>query len=136
MPIRKMKKTTRIHFENNLLIEKRNMNVYHGLSKGTHFISHGSSVEIQLRTMDEDDYINLSVAVGPGFMERSSIVDLPSWLNYEFRTYKDFSAIQSGGRVRLKISAGLPEWQLILKLPASSVSPSEGRVIISDDFDE
>lgn len=131
-----MKKAARIQFENNLLIEKRDMNVYHRGSRGTHFISHGSSVEIPLRTVDEEDYINLSVAVGPGFMERSSIVDLPSWLDYEFRSERQFSSSRSGDRILLKISAGLPEWKLKLTLPASHVKPSKDRVIISDDHDE
>ncbi len=131
-----MKKTINLHFENNLLIEKRNMNVYHGIDRATHFISHGSFVKIPLRTVDENDYINLSVAVGPGFMERSSFVDLPSWLNYEFRSEREFSAIQSGGRILLKTSAGLPEWKLKLTLPASPANPSENRVTISDDHDE
>lgn len=130
-----MKKTTHIHFENNLLVEKRNMNVYHRGSRGTHFISHGSSVEIPLRTIDESDYINLSVAVGPGFMERRNIVDLPSWINYEFTSERQFSAIRSGDRILLKISAGLPEWKLKLTLPASHLKPSKDRVTISDDHE-
>jgi len=131
-----MKKAARIQFENNLLIEKRDMNVYHRGSRGTHFISHGSSVEIPLRTVEENDYITLSVAVGPGFMERSSIVDLPSWLDYEFRSERHFSAAQSGDRILLKIPAGLPEWKLKLTLSTSQDKPSKDRVTISDDFDE
>jgi hypothetical protein len=133
LPIRKMKKAANIHFENNMLIEKRGMNVYHGIERGAHFISHGSSVKVQLRTIEENDFISLSIVVGPGYMERPNVIDLPSWINYEFQADRKFSAIRSDDRIHLKIPAGLPEWKLKLTLPASHVKPSEGRVTISDD---
>jgi hypothetical protein len=131
-----MEKTTNIQFENNLVIEKRDMNVYHNSRRGIYFISHGSSVKIPLRTVNEKDFINLSVAVGPGYMERQNVIDLPSWLNYEFQSEGKFAAVRSEDRTLLKIPAGLPEWKLKLTLPASHVKPSEGRVTISDNHDE
>jgi hypothetical protein len=131
-----MKKTIDILFENKLVNEKRDMNVYHRGTRGTHFISHGGSVTISLQTLNKEDYINLSVATGPGYMERRNIVDLPSWLNYEFLSEGKFGANHSGNRTLLKIPAGLPEWKLKLTLPAAHLNPSASRVTISDDQDE
>lgn len=131
-----MEKTTNIQFENNLVIEKRDMNVYHSSRRSIHFISHGSSVKIPLRTIEENDFISLSVAVGPGYMERPNVIDLPSWLNYEFQSEGKFAAVRSEDRTLLKIPAGLPEWKLKLTLPTSHVKPCEGRVTISDNHDE
>lgn len=128
-----MKKTTEIIFQNNLLIERRDINVYHRSSRGIHFISRGSSVKVPLQTVNEKDFINLSVAVGPGYMERQNVVDLPSWINYEFQSEGKFAAVRSGGRTLLKIPAGLPEWKLKLTLSASHLLPAEDRVVISDD---
>jgi hypothetical protein len=128
-----MKHSIGIHFENNLVIERRDITVYHHHNKGTHLISHGSSIHIPLETEKEKDYIYLSVAVGPGYMERQNIVDLPTWINYEFISEGKFAAIRSEHRTLLKIPAGLPEWKLKLTLPASHCKPLEGRIIVSDD---
>jgi hypothetical protein len=127
-----MAKKTDIIFENNLLIEKRDLNVYHRKSKGIHFISRGSTVMVPLQTANDDDFVYLSVAVGPGYMERQNIVDLPSCLNYEFQSEGKFAAIRTGDRTLLKIPAGLPEWKLKLTLSASNLRQSCDRVIISD----
>ena len=132
MLVTTMAEKTDIIFENNLLIEKRDLNVYHRKSKGVHFISRGSSVSVPLHAASENDFINLSVAVGPGYMERQNIVDLPSWLNYEFQSEGKFAAIRTGDRTLLKIPAGLPEWKLKLTLSASNLRQDRDRVIISD----
>lgn len=99
-------------------------------------ISYGSSVRIPLQTIVQNDYINLSVAVGSGFMERQSIVELPSWLNYEFLSEGKFAASNAGDRIILKIPAGRPEWKLKLTLPSINHRPGEGLVIISDESDD
>lgn len=130
-----MGKTTEILLENNLLIERRDMNVYHRQNRAIHLISCGSSVVIPLCTINQKDYIHLSVAVGPGYMERQNIVYLPTWINFEFLSEGKFAAFHTQHHLLLKIPAGLPEWKLKLTLPVSHRQPSLGRVIISDDLD-
>lgn len=131
--MKQMEHTTDIIFENNLVAENRNINVYHGDSRGTHFLGLGGSVKVPLRTVKEKDFINLSVAVGPGYMERRNVIDLPSWLNYEFLSEGKFAAVHSENRTLLKIPAGFPEWKLKLTLSASHGRPAQDRVVISDD---
>jgi len=123
---------THIQFCNNLIIEKRDMNVYHHNDKSIHLISHGNSIKIPLQSTNQKDYIHLSVAVGPGYMERENIVDLPSWLNYEFLSEGRFAAYRSDHRTLLKIPAGLPEWKLKLTLSQLPGKSAQGRVTISD----
>ncbi len=138
-----MNKATDIQLENNLFIEKRDMNVYHRKDRVIHLISCGSSVIVPLQTINERDYIHLSVAVGPGYMERQNIVYLPTWINFEFLSEGKFAAIHTENLILLKIPAGLPEWKLKLTLPQchgmchrkSSKSLVE-RVIISDEEDK
>jgi len=127
-----MERTIDIHFENKLLMGKRDLNIYHRKNRGTHLISYGSAVNIPLGTVNEEDYINLSVAVGPGYMERESVVELPSWINYEVLSEGRFAASHTGNRTCLKFPAGLPEWTLKLSLSVLCRESSEGRVVISD----
>lgn len=131
-----MENTIEIKFDNKLLIEKRDLNIYHRKNKGTHLISYGSSVKIPLQIMSEGDYVNLSVAVGPGYMERQNTVELPYWLNYEVLSEGRIGATHTGGRIRLKFPAGLPEWTLKLSLSKSHNEHSEGRVVISDENEQ
>lgn len=132
LPVRKMKQTINIIIENKLLLEKRGLNVYHRADRGIHLISGGSSYTVSLNPRDETDYINLSVAIGPGYMEQSNVIDLPSWLNYEFLSEGKLVVKHDGGRNRLTIPAGLPEWKLKLTLPASPIDTHQGRVIVSE----
>lgn len=111
---------------------RRDLNIYHRCSRGTHLISCGSTVKIPLRTVNEEDYVNLSVAVGPGYMERQSVIDLPSWLNYEVLSEGRIAACNNGDRTRLTFPAGLPEWALKLSLSNSHRESGEGRVVICD----
>lgn len=130
-----MIKTTEIYFENNLLFEKRDMNVYHYKDKAIHLISCGSFVKINLQTIKESDYIHLSVAIGPGYMERQNIIYLPKWLNFEFLSEGKFAAMHTEHLILLKIPSGLPEWKLKLMLPVLHRKPLSGRVLISDELD-
>ncbi len=127
-----MERKIELKFENKLLTGKRDLNIYHRDHRGTHLISCGSTVSIPLKTISEEDYINLSVAVGPGYMEHQSVVDLPSWLDYEVLSEGRFGASRCGDRTRLKFPAGLPEWTLKITLSTCQCGVFSERVIIND----
>jgi hypothetical protein len=131
-----MEDKTDILIENNLVVEKRDLNVYHRADRGVHLIGSGSSCLLSLRTFHTQDYITLSVAIGPGYMERKNVIDLPSWLNYEFLSEGRFAVRHSGNRTFLAFPAGLPEWKLKLSLSPSQRNLSACRVTVSDDNQE
>lgn len=74
----------KILLQNRLTFEKRDIYIYHHKSKGSHLISHGNAVSIQLQSVLEGDCITLSIVAGPGNLERKNIVELPEWMKYEF----------------------------------------------------
>ena len=109
-----MIKEIKITIENRLILEKRAVNVYHHASRSTHMISHNSSVTLPLRTKVEQDYLHISIVIGPGALELESIANLPSWIDFEFLFDRDVALSHLGERTLLKISPGLPVWQLKL----------------------
>ena len=111
---------TKITIENHLVIEKRSMNVYHHASRSAHMISYNSSVTLPLESVHKNDYLYISIVSGPGFMEKQSIVKLPSWLDFEFLSEGKLVVQHSEDRTVLKIPPGLPGWQL--KLSRSSAN--------------
>lgn len=129
-----MTKKINITIENKLIKEKRDMNVYHHSSKSAHMISFNSSVTLPLRSEIEDDYLHISIVSGPGHLKCQSIVNLPSWIDFEFSSREDITVTHSGDRTLLKIPPGLPMWQLKLTRSNSSFirHPSD-QVIIEDE---
>lgn len=128
-----MTKKINITVENRLVIEKRAMNIYHHATKSVHMISHNSSVTLSLRTILEHDYLHISIVIGPGDLERKSIVNLPSWIDFEFLSDGNVAVSHSGKRTLLKIPAGLPAWQLKLTRSSFQHWHSVDRVTISDE---
>lgn len=129
-----MSKTTDIIIENNLVEEKRGLNVYHRQDRSIHLIGCGNAYTVSLIPLDGNDYIHLSVAVGSGIMEQHNVIDLPSWLNYEFLSEGRFAVRHDSGRTCLNIPAGLPEWKLKLSLPQCRLHQEQGRVTVSEKF--
>jgi hypothetical protein len=122
-----------ITIENKLKREKRAMNVYHHSSKSAHMISHNSSVTLPLRPVIEDDYLYISIVSGPGHLESKSVVNLPSWVDFEFLSDGKLAVIHSEERTLLKIPPGLPGWKLKLTRSDSRIKQPSGCVTIGDD---
>jgi hypothetical protein len=103
-----------ITIENKLVIEKRDMNVYHHGTRSAHMISYNSSITLPLKTTESQDYLYFSIVCGPGSMEHPSVVNLPSWLNFELLSEGKLMVQHSDERTLLRIPPGLPGWQLKL----------------------
>ncbi len=116
-----MKKGIDITIQNKLIMEKRDMNVYHHASKSAHMISFNSSVTLPLRPVIDADYLYISIVSGPGHLETDSLVNLPSWVDFEFLSDGKLAVVHSHGRTFLKIPPGLPGWQLKLTRSSSVI---------------
>ncbi len=119
-----------IKIENKLVIEKRDMTVYHHGTRSAHMISYNSSITLPLKSTESHDYLYFSIVSGPGSMEHCSVVDLPSWLNFEFLTEGKLLVQHSDGRTLLRIPPGLPGWQLKLTRSTSGSEKSSDGVYI------
>ena len=129
-----MAKEINITIENKLMQEKRDMNVYHNFTRSAHMISHDSSVTVALKPDMEDDYLHISIVSGPGRLEGTCVVNLPSWLDFELSSAADATVAHSGDRVLLRIPPGPPTWQIKMTRSFSTIiDRSSDRVIIGDD---
>ena len=130
-----MTKTTNITIENELALGQRDMNIYHHYTRSAHMISYNSSVTLPLKSVVEDDYLHISIVSGPGCLKNRSIVNLPSWIDFDISSAEDVSVTHSVDRTILKIPPGLLRWQL--KMTRSPGADQEaGCVTISDDLAE
>ena len=110
------------------------MNIYHHSTRSAHMISHDSSVTLPLRPDTEDDYLHISIVSGPGHLESRCLVNLPSWVDFEFSSEGDLTVAHSGDRTLLKIPPGPPRWQLKMTRSFSTlIDQSSDSVIIGDD---
>lgn len=82
-----------IKVENKLVIEKRDLNVYHHSTQSAHIISHNSSITLPLGTSGENDYLHISVVKGPGYLENNCLIDIPSWANFDFTCKESVTGI-------------------------------------------
>jgi hypothetical protein len=129
-----MAKEIKIIIENKLLIEKRDMNVYHHASKSAHMICFESSITLPLKTVIENDYLHISIVSGPGRLEGNCVVNLPSWIDFELSSAGDAAITHSGDRTLLKIPPGPPTWQLKMTRSLDSIIDQlSDRVTIGDD---
>jgi hypothetical protein len=129
-----MAKEINITIENKLVMEKRDMNVYHHATRSAHLISHDSSITLPLKPGIEDDYLHISIVSGPGKLEGNCLVNLPSWVDFELSSAGDAATSHSGDRTLVKIPPGLPKWQLRITHSLSSfINQPSGRVTIGDD---
>lgn len=127
-----MKKEISITIENRLLMEKRDMNVYHHAGKSAHMIGCASTVTLPLKPIPEDDYLHVSIVSGPGNLKNKSVVDLPSWLNFDFSSEGKLTVVHGEDRTLLQIPPGLPAWQLTLTRSSKPGRQDSDRVTISD----
>jgi hypothetical protein len=129
-----MGKEINVTIENKLVIEKRDMNVYHHATRSAHMISYESSITLPLKSEIEDDYLHISVVSGPGRLEGNCVVNIPSWVDFELSSAGDATVAHLGDRILLKIPPGPAIWQLRMKRSLSSIinQPSD-NVTIGDD---
>jgi hypothetical protein len=129
-----MKKEINITVENRLVREKRDMNVYHHSTGSAHLISHDNSITLPLKTVIEDDYLHISIVSGPGHLQSKSVVNLPSWVDFEISSAADVTVAHSDDRTLLTIPPVPPIWQLKMTRPFSSIiDQSSVRITIGDD---
>jgi len=122
-----------ITIENKLIIERRDINVYHHSTCSAHLISSNSLIALPLTTIETNDYLYFSVVSGPGSMEHQSVVNLPSWLNFEFLSEGKLTVQHADERILLRIPPGLPVWQLKLTLSPSGKSKAADGVYIYEE---
>lgn len=132
-----MTEALEITVENRLLAEKRDINVYLRSTRGSHIISHSGSVTLPLRAGEEDDYLHISAARGPGNLWKDCMLNIPSWANFEFSSQGNITVTHAGDRTLLKIPPGPPTWQLKMARPTGlspnvPLSGESDRITISD----
>ena len=118
---------------NKLIKEKRDLNVYRHSSRSAYMISHGSSITISLGTVEEGDYLHLSIVSGPGNLEKDCWISLPSWCDFTVYGMGNGELTHSGERIFLKIPPGPPVWQLKITKPGGYLNtPREDYIVIGD----
>jgi hypothetical protein len=112
-----MPKGIKMIVQNKLITEKRDLNVYHHSTRSAYMISHGNSITIPLGTVEDGDYLHLSIVSGPGSMEKDCWIDIPSWCDFTVSGLGNGDLSHSGDRTLLKIPPGPPVWQLKITSP-------------------
>ena len=115
--------------QNRLITEKRDLNLYHYSTKSAHIISLNSSITLPLAANGEKDYLQISVVKGPGYLERNCLIDIPSWVDFDFTSKESLTGISithshdpDGARTVLKIPPGPPAWELKITRPTRLAS--------------
>jgi len=118
---------------NKLITEKRDLNVYHHSRKSAYMISHGNSITIPLGTVENEDYLHLSIVSGPGSMGKDYWINLPSWCDFTVSGLGNGDLTHSGNRTLLKIPPGPPVWQLKITRPGALLNvQTPGHITICD----
>ena len=131
-----MAKKIDIRIENKMIMEKRDMNVYHNATRSAHLIGYDSFITLPFKPALENDYLYISIVSGPGNLQSKSVVNLPSWVDFEFLSEGKLTVTHSDDRTFLRIPPGLPGWQLKLTRSDSSGKRGDDRVIISEDRED
>lgn len=129
-----MAKEINVTIENKLVLEKRDMNVYHHSTRSAHLISHNNSITLPLQPSVEDDYLHISVVSGPGHLINKSILIIPAWADFEISSEGKVSVAHLGDRTLLKIPPGPSTWQLRMTRSSTSIiNRAVDRVTVGDD---
>lgn len=128
-----MPKGIDVTVRNKLITEKRDLNAYHHSTRSAYMISHGNCITIPLGTVEDGDYLHLSIVSGPGSMEKDCWIDIPSWCDFTVSGLGNGDLAHSGNRTLLKIPPGPPVWQLKIMPPSGHMNtPLEDYIIIGD----
>ena len=126
-----------ITVRNKLVIEKRDLNVYHHSKRSAYMISHDNSITIPLGTVEYGDYLHLSIVSGPGSMEKDCWINIPSWCDFTVSSMGNGDLTHSGDRTLLRIPPGPPVWQLkITRSSGQNNPPIEDYISIGDNEHE
>jgi len=129
-----MAKEINVTIENKLVLEKRDMNVYHHSTRSAHLISHNNSITLPLRPSLEEDYLHISVVSGPGHLINKSVLNLPAWADFEFSSEGKIILVHTDDRTFLKIPPGPSTWQLRMTRSFTSIiDQAVDRVTVGDD---
>ncbi len=129
-------KQVELIIRNKLVKDRRDVNVYHHINRSSHILSCNSSLTRSIRTVEEDDYLHISVVAGPGHLKDNCVLELPSFLDFRFTLSGEVVLIHAGERTLLKIPPGPPTWEIKMTVPGRSTLPgslNENRITISDD---
>lgn len=97
-------------------------------------ISYNSSVTLPLRPVMEEDYLHVSIVSGPGHLQGKCVVNLPSWVDFEFSSRGDVTVVHFGNRILLKVPPGPPTWQLrMTRSLFSLMEKAADHVVIGED---
>jgi hypothetical protein len=122
-----------ITVRNKLITEKRDLNVYHHAKRSAYMISHGNSITITLGTIEEDDYLHLSIVSGPGRLDEDCWLDIPSWCDFTVSSLGNGDLTHSGDRTLLRIPPGPPLWQLKITRSSGHVNTQiDDYIMIGD----
>ncbi len=92
-------------------------------------ISFDSSITLPLRPVIEDDYLHISIVIGPGHLENKSVIILPSWVDLEFSYEGHITMIHDGGRTMLTVPPGPPIWQLKMTRSVSAIIKQQSACV-------
>ncbi|MCP4147150.1 MAG: hypothetical protein GY757_05315 [bacterium] len=124
-----------ITIRNEFVVEKRDLNIFHNSARSAYLLSYSSFVTLSLGTIEDGDYLHLSIVRGPGNLERECVLDMPSWCNFEVSFGGDGSIVHHGKRTWLRIPGGPPVWQLRLTWSPGEFSTQKGDYISIGDGD-
>ena len=113
-----------ITVRNKLVAEKRDLNVYHHSKRSAYIISHGNAITIPLKTIEDGDYLHLSIVSGPGRLDKDCWLDIPSWCDFTVSSLGNGKLTHSGDRTLLRIPPGPPLWQLKITRSSGHVNAS------------
>jgi hypothetical protein len=127
-----MAKILDITVENKLITEKRDINIYHHATGSAYIISHNSSISLPLGTVEEGDYLHISLVSGPGNLWSDCSIDLPVWVDFEFSSEGKLTLTHSGERALLKIPPGPSTWQLRITRAVKTPRVQEDKVTVGN----
>jgi hypothetical protein len=122
-----------ITVQNKLIMEKRDLNVYHHSTRSAYIISHSNSVPICMGNFEGGDFLLLSIVRGPGRMEKDCWISFPSWCFFAVSTLNDGDIFHSGDRLLVRIPAGPPLWQIKLALPLDHKNSKTDNFVVFGD---
>ncbi len=124
-----------ITVENQLIEEKRYINVYHRSTRSAHIISYNSSITLPMGTLEENDYLYISATRSNGNLWKACLIDVPSWADFEFTSEGKVTITHSHDvdRIIFKVPPGPPTWQLkMTQSTAAFMGKPSDNVIIGD----
>lgn len=128
-------KSIKLKILNQLVSEKRDINVYLHSNRSAFILSYNNSISLPLSINDKGDYLHISIVSGPGNLEKDCIINLPIIADFKFFSQGNFSIIHTQGRTLLEIPPGPPLWQLKIKYTleiSKSIKNTSDYITIGD----